>query len=367
MKVIFDQDGSSDDIIALLFLLSCSSDISIEGITIPHTGEVHGEIGAKNMADLCYLYGKPNIPIAYALDQPIHSSGKPFPSFLREIMDNILIGKNIPKHPNPNIINSAVTLMKTILENSDDKLTILATGPLTNIAEFIDTHPLLINKIEKIVIMGGAVHAIGNIKALDPKSDNEVAEWNIYADPKSAETVFQSGIPILLVPLDATNQVPMTKEFYDNLANQDHPGLKLTYQLLKAILDQFGMDIFINHFYLWDPLAAMITHDPKIALTEKIPLLVDLNTAQVKCVDLGSYGSALIDVAVKIINPELILGQLTNKIKSHLITEEKVDSPETISLKITDYLSKFGHFSSENQEKDINHKTDIYAINLTEL
>jgi inosine-uridine nucleoside N-ribohydrolase len=205
---------------------------------------------------------------------------------------------------------------------SDDKVTIIATGPLTNIAEFITTYPRLKDKIQKIVIMGGAIHVKGNIQALDSKSDNTVAEWNIYADPKAAEIVFSSKIPVTLVPLDATNQVPMTEEFYKSLSQQSQPALKLIYQLLKVIVDNYGMEIFINEFYLWDTLSAMICLDPKIAVTEVMSILVNLETAQTKHVEDDPKRSS-IHVATKIPDAELILTRLIKELKSNLLVESK--------------------------------------------
>jgi len=329
MRIIYDNDTSSDDVTALIYLAS-HPNVIIEGITIAATGEAHGPDGARNIADLCYMLGKTDIPIAYGSDKPCDASGKPFPDFLRKIVDSLFMGMDIPKHPNPNVTNSATGLIKNIVEKSEEKITILATGPLTNIAEFIEKYPHLKDKIEKIVIMGGAINVKGNIQALDSKSDNTVAEWNIYADPKAAEIVFLSKIPVTLVPLDATNQVPMTKEFYDSLSQQLQPGLKLIYQLLKVIVDNFGMDLFLKEFYLWDPLAAMICYDPQIAITEPMSVLVDLNTAQVKRINEGSNNSSLINVATKIPEAQLLLRRLIDEIKLNLINIQSRTTPTNI-------------------------------------
>lgn len=346
MRIIVDNDASSDDVTALIYLLS-HPDIVIEGITIAGTGEAHGPNGAENIADLCHLLGKPYTPIAYGNGIPCDLHGKPFPNFLREIIDNLFKDMNIPKNPTPNITSSAIDLIKNIVEVGDEKVTILATGPLTNIAEFIQTHPQLKDKIEKIVIMGGAVNVEGNIQALDHNSNNTVAEWNIYADPKAAEIVFTSNIPVTLVPLDATNQVPMTKEFYDSLSHQLQPGLKLIYQLLTVIVDNFGMEVFLNHFYLWDPLAAMICFDPEIALTESMPILIELKNARTKCVDKGHIGSSIINVATKIIDAQLILKRFIDEIKLNLINFQNKATPISI-------------FSTPNIQADIVQQQSLH-------
>lgn len=329
MKIIYDNDVSSDDVTALIYLAS-HSHIIIEGITIAATGEAHGPNGAKNIADLCAMLGKPDIPIAYGSEKPLDSSGKPFPTFLRTIIDDLFIDMNVPNNPKPNITDSAIQLIKTILEKSHEKVVILATGPLTNIAEFIIKYPYLEEKVEKIVIMGGAVDVKGNIQALDPQSKNTVAEWNIYADPKAAQIVFSSKIPVILVSLDATNQIPVTKEFYESLSQQLQPGLKLIYQLLKVIVDNFGMELFLKEFYLWDPLAAMICFDSNIAITENMSILIDLETAQTKRVDKCHNNSSVISVVTKIPEAELILVRLINEIKSNLINSQSKITPTNL-------------------------------------
>ena len=343
MDVIFDNDGSSDDAVALIYLLT-HPDVVIKGITVAGTGEVHGSIGAQNIADLCKMLGQPDLPIAYGNDKTCDESGKPFPDWLRTVVDELLKDKGVPKNTTPTITDSPVKLINEIIAGNDKKITVVATGPLTNIAEFIKADVAaetgLINQIEKIVIMGGAVSVDGNIKALDKESENELAEWNIYADPKAADIVFSSGIPITLVPLDATNQVPMTEKFYNSLSTQIHPALQLIYQMLKVIVDNIGMEGFINHFYLWDPLAAMICVDPMLAVTESMPLIIDPQTAQTKRVE---NGSSMIDVATKIPQPELILDKLINEIKSNLIAQltGPVKWTQTVEQMIADGATQF--------------------------
>lgn len=321
MKVIFDNDGSTDDVVALIYLLTHPG-VSVEGVSIAATGEAHGPAGANNMADLCHLLGRSKMPIAYGSENSCENSGKPFPDFLRTRMDALFVGKNVPKNPAPVITDSAVELIKNIVEKSNTKITIMATGPLTNIAEFIQQYPALHERIEKIVIMGGAVDVPGNIQALDRESDNVVAEWNLYADPKAAEIVFASKIPVTLVPLDATNQVPMTEDFYNSLNGSNHPAIQLIYNLLKVIVDTFGMKVFLEYFYLWDPLAVMIGVNAELAITEKMFIEMDVENAQTKKVVANVNGASQIDVAVRIPKAELILKRLHDELAMNLINAQ---------------------------------------------
>ncbi|MBS0289275.1 MAG: nucleoside hydrolase [Proteobacteria bacterium] len=342
--VIFDNDGSSDDITALIYLAS-DPNVTIKGITMAATGEAHGLLGAKNMAAFCFQLGIGGIPIAYGTEKPISKSFLPFPDYLRQIIDNILEGKSIKEHPNPIITDNAVELIRTIVQESNDKVTILATGPLTNIAQFIDQYPALTNKIEKIVIMGGAIKAEGNIQALHKESTNKVAECNILADPEAAQRVFSSKIPVVLVPLDATNQVPMTEAFYLSLGLSQNPDHHLIYLLLKDIWDGFGREIFVNHFYLWDPLAAMICTQPAIAEYESMPLVVDLESGQTR-VDVSNESSCHIQVATKILEPKTILSRLMEKITERI--EPKTDLIVSLLDKNAAYTP--GHDKQNNEE-----------------
>ncbi len=266
--VIFDSDASTDDALALM-LIANDPKVNLQAITVTGTGEAHAEPGAKNMAAVARLIGKGNVPVAYGRGEPLTKAGKPFPDFLRQSMDNLLEHTSIKPDASITVGNNAVQLMKQTIEASDGKVAILATGPLTNVAELITQYPKLKTRIEKVVVMGGAVKVPGNIDDLDAKANNKVSEWNFYADPAAAQRVVASGVPVLLIGLDATNQVPITKSFYEGLSLEDQPDLKLSYQMLKVIADRIGEKQFTEVMYLWDGLAAMVMLDPAMAETEK--------------------------------------------------------------------------------------------------
>ncbi|NJC95758.1 MAG: hypothetical protein C3F07_08605 [Anaerolineales bacterium] len=101
--------------------------------------------------------------------------------------------------------------------------------------------------------------------------NNKYAEWNIYIDPVAANIVFKSGIPIVLVPLDATNNVPITCRFYNALGDHlNTPAANLVYDILTANLD------FVDSggFQFWDSLTSAIFTDPSIATFEEFKLIV---------------------------------------------------------------------------------------------
>lgn len=315
---ILDHDGSGDDYIALMLLNS--QKLAIKGITIAATGESLGEKGADNTAAFCYYLGLDEVPIAYGTKTPLSTKYHlPFPDFILDYTTNKLMqDKPLKPHPRPNITPDAVELMRKVMSESAQRVTIVATGPLTNIADFIGKYPqLAADKIEKIVIMGGAVNTHGNIKGLHFTSTNEDGECNIIADPEAAKQVFASNLPIVLVPLDATNQVPLTEEYYHSLALSPNADHQLVYLLLQDIYKLVGHDAFFKTYYLWDPLATMIGMDLSLATYESMALTVDLQTGKTKWDQIRGNAHQT-RVAMNIKEPKTILAKLMDMIGSRL-------------------------------------------------
>lgn len=327
-KVIYDNDAAKDDALALV-LIGNDPGIDLQAITVNGTGEAHGKVGARNMASIAMMMGKTQVPVAYGRSEPLSSAGQPFPDRQRLSTDNMLQGAGLPLADESTIKNNAVELIKNVVSASNDKVTILATGPLTNIAEFIQKYPQLKNRIEKIVVMGGAVNVPGNIQGLVPSSSNNVSEWNFYADPKAVQVVMQSGIPMTLVALDASNQVPLTQDFFEATGVEDQSDLKLVHHLLNIYVADAGDKAFHGLIYAWDELAAMVMLDPSIAQTESMPLKVDVTNGNVKVAKNGE-SSGKVDVVTKIIHPDTFLRNYTAMVKSnHLFVQRKYPQDAT--------------------------------------
>jgi pyrimidine-specific ribonucleoside hydrolase len=162
---------------------------------------------------------------------------------------------------------SALELITSVIESSPEPITIFAVGPLTNIAELLEQNPALTENIGAIYIMGGAIDAPGNVGIDDP-----VAEWNIYIDPSAANIVLRSGAPVTLIPLDATQYVPVTRGFYGQLGMiKQTPEASFVYDMLGANLG------FIDSggFQFWDSLTAAIVTDASLATFETRNILVE--------------------------------------------------------------------------------------------
>ncbi|MFN8419885.1 MAG: nucleoside hydrolase [Anaerolineae bacterium] len=147
------------------------------------------------------------------------------------------------------------------IQNSTEKVTLLTLGPMTNIAEMMQADPSVLSNLAMIYIMGGALAVPGNVM----ETDGELAEWNLYVDPLAAKVVIQSGAPITLIPLDATNQVPLTMAFYRRVASDmTTPSASFLYQVLNK---NQGF-VQSGEYFFWDTLAAAITADESLAQIE---------------------------------------------------------------------------------------------------
>jgi inosine-uridine nucleoside N-ribohydrolase len=256
--VIVDVDMAHEDMHALLYLLQ-HPNVDVKAITVVGTGEAHCEPGVRHALGIVALDGAGNIPIACGRETPL-AGDHGFPAAWREAVDN-LYGLHLPEGGDASPL-SAPELIASVTQGSPEKVSIVAVGPLTNVAEAILASPDMIENVQVIYVMGGAVEVVGNVGLSGVGIDNRFAEWNIYADPQAANIVFNLGAPVTLVPLDATRHAPITIRFYQTLEDQrDSPEADFVYDLLTANLE------FVQSggFQFWDSLTAAILTDESLA------------------------------------------------------------------------------------------------------
>jgi len=273
VPVVIDTDMAVDDWMAILYLLN-RTDISVKGISVTGAGEANCDSGVSNALKLIGLAGRKDIPVACGRETPLAGHHN-FPEEWREFV-NDFAGQEVDTVKNPNAEKDAVELMASLLENSIQKVKILTLGPLTNIAELLRREPQVSGLIDRIYIMGGAVEVPGNIQF--SVSENSAAEWNIYVDPLAASEVFSSGVPVTLVPLDATNLVPLDIEFYSRL-EKDHPEPEALFVFDVLTKGEMGM-IQSNSYYFWDPLAAAIMVNDSLVSYETFNICVDIDEGE---------------------------------------------------------------------------------------
>lgn len=265
--VILDAVMVHEGMFAALFLL-LHPNVDVKAITVSGTGESHCTPGVAHALGLVKLSGHEDIPVACGRETPLMGNHV-FPPEWRQGADDAY-GVNIPAGGTASTL-SASDLIVDIVQNSNEKITIVAVGPLTNVAEALQKTPEISANIKEIYIMGGALNVEGNVGNSGVGIQNQYAEWNIYIDPVAANIVLGSGAPIILVPLDATQDVPVTRKFYKSLGkNLNTPTANLVYELLTANLG------FVDSggFQFWDSLTAAIFTDESIASFQDFSVVV---------------------------------------------------------------------------------------------
>jgi len=267
-NLIIDTDAGSDDLMAIAFLLA-RTDVNIEAITVVN-GLAHVPTGAKNILRLLELAGRTSIPVYLGRETPLNGSNE-FPELWRLMADELPHVEMPSTEKTPESL-SALAFLRERLGNARKPVSILALGPLTNIAEVLSTAPNSVLAIEDLVVMGGAVRVPGNLSAGGPAySDNRTAEWNIFLDPTAARKVFDTVAKCRLVPLDASNTVPLDSAFL--------AAIKKT---AKSKLGLFAAQVLASNrtlieqriFYAWDPLAAVALVNPAVLKISSVSLAV---------------------------------------------------------------------------------------------
>ena len=250
--LLIDTDVAADDLVAISFLLASPS-VEIKAITVSGTGEAHCVAGVDVVLRLLERLDAPEIDVACGRETPI-AGDHAFPDAWRSGVDDGS-GLRLPATSRQPFAGTATEIIATTAEDVDG-LRVLTLGPLTNLAEALKSHPDLVQRLESVYAMGGALFVPGNV-AFGGPSDNEVAEWNIYVDPTAAQVVIDSGLRVRLISLDGTNQVPVTTEFAARI-QQDAtgPGAQILAELFAT--HPFMTD---GTYFLWDPLAAALAAD----------------------------------------------------------------------------------------------------------
>ena len=166
--------------------------------------------------------------------------------------------------------DGAVDLLTTTIGTATSPVHVLSLGPLTNLALAIGQTPELADGIERLVVMGGAFDVGGNTLSF---TSPPVAEFNIWFDPVAAARVFAADVDLTLIPLDATNDVPVTPMLHDAFADlgDDAPAAG------RLLGDHLAASPFSGGVYHWDDLAAAVLTNPELVVTEerRIAVLTD--------------------------------------------------------------------------------------------
>jgi inosine-uridine nucleoside N-ribohydrolase len=252
--ILLDCDPGHDDAIALLLALG-SDELELRGVTTV-AGNQTVEKTTANAIRVLELAGRGEIPVAAGADRPLVREPRVAANVHGETG---LDGPDLPRPRAEPAQEHAVDFLAERLEG----VTLLATGPLTNVALLLARHPEA--RPERIVLMGGAI-AEGNV--------TPAAEFNIWADPEAAARVFASGIDVTMVGLDVTHKALVTAARAEQLRQAGRIG-----KVVAELLDFYGL--FHREVYGFDgsPIhdAVAVAHviDPTLLTTASVNVQVD--------------------------------------------------------------------------------------------
>lgn len=230
-NVILDCDPGHDDAIAIIIAASKRSHLNILGITTV-AGNVEVEKNTVNALKICGLLNL-DVPVYQGSVRPMVKQSEIAPEIHGETgMD----GPELPEPSKTHEHQHAVDFIINTVKSSGEKVTLVPTGPLTNIAMALVKAPEIKENIEEIVLMGGGT--FGNW--------TPAAEFNIYVDAEGARVVFESGVPVTMFGLDVTHQVIADKNVQERYAEIDNRTANFVSDLLiffgKAYKDHFGFE-----------------------------------------------------------------------------------------------------------------------------
>jgi len=256
------MDGGIDDALALILAMRTDT-LEVSGITAV-SGNVSVDQATINALRVVELVGRGNVWVARGLAKPLVRDPIRATSFHGKdgLGDSHLPSPKLKPHKNDALSQLSVELASA----QNRELTIIATGPLTNIAALFTKEPDAARRIKEISIMGGAYglteYGIGN--------ETPTAEFNIYSDPEAAKVVFESGVPLRAVGLDVT-MIPAAQ-----LSLSDYSSIKRSTSRIAMFASRIlARAMRKRRFALHDPMAVVAVSKPSMFTFENLPVVVE--------------------------------------------------------------------------------------------
>ena len=255
IPVIFSHGGAPCDIGALVFLTK-HSNVDLIGMVLSN-GEFHPTNAMDDWPVFLYdVLDYDNAAIALGTETPLDPNSHEFPADWRSGADDFW-GLKLPEQVSEFDTSVGHELIIDLVNNSPQKVTIIAMGALTDIALALQQDLGIIDNISHIIIMGGAFNVRGNLDEGPEWSSNEVAEWNIYIDSLAAKIVFNSGVPLSIIPLDSTF-LRIQADDIKTIKTINDPGVKYVTQMWNK---QWGWEN--REFFIWDTVTATAITNPE--------------------------------------------------------------------------------------------------------
>lgn len=264
-RVLLDCDPGHDDAMAIL-LAAASPALELEAITTVAGNQTLDKV-TLNARRVCSIAGIHDVPIAAGRDAPLHRE--------RIVAEDIhgasgLDGVDweeptVPQDPRDGVD----VIIEHALRDDARPVTLVAVGPLTNVAAALTREPRIAGRIERISIMGGAI-GLGN--------RTPSAEFNIYADPEAADVVFGSRVPITLVPLEVTHRALAMEPILERIAALDTPVARMSVALMRFFAETYERVFGFEAPALHDPCAVAAVIDPTVVHASPMNVAVELDS-----------------------------------------------------------------------------------------
>jgi Inosine-uridine nucleoside N-ribohydrolase len=273
--VIIDCDPGLDDAIALMVAFAWPDLLDVRAITCAAGNQTVSKTFHNALRIARHLNA--NLPVARGTEKPLI---KPLIPAEKAFGETGLEGMEITKEMIPPSPLSAFDLITKVLTESKEKVTLIATAPLTNIAQVLSVRPQLKKKIDHITLMGGS-SLEGNM--------TPVTEFNIFIDPEAARIVFDSGIPITMFSLDVTCKAYTTQQDIEQIASLGNKAGKMVEDLLHHYL-AYSRQMGLNGVAIHDACTVIYELKPEI-FTAIESVNVSVDTSGGPC-----YGCTLVDL-----------------------------------------------------------------------
>lgn len=261
-NIYFNHDGNIDDLVSLLLLLQ-APDIKLIGISaIDGDGYIDPSVEAcRKMVDKFNLRGD-KLEVAHSNSRAIHQFPKewrmaPYSFNYFPILNETGEIKT-PEAPLPAHLD-----MIDKIKKADGPVTLVMTGPITDLARALDEDSSIQSKIEKVYWMGGSLDGHGNVVSVDADGTQE---WNAFWDPDAVKRVLNSDLEIQMVGLESTEELPLTDELRQHWASlRKYPAIDLVGLGYSLIISVSNAEL-----YLWDVLTTMSALYPEIVKTRQV-------------------------------------------------------------------------------------------------
>lgn len=323
--VFFDHDGGIDDLLSQMLLLTMPGK-EVIGIAVT-PADCYIEPALESSHKILQLFERTDIPLGRGELNGVNA----FPAEWRaepEVVNAFPEMMNLSETPDPYNYPTATELYIQQLSAANRPVTIVITGPCSTLVNALEQAPEIKDKIKQVIWMGGAFEVPGNVQNYQ---HNGSAEWNVYWDPARSQKLVEAGLALVCVPLDASNQVPVSKNFLSRLAGQSgHALSELAAQYWATTIDTIPS--YVYTYFMWDVLAMSYI---------AIPDAFTLKTAGVRVgLQPPNEGQTIIDEAggnriqyASAVNKDNFFGYLLEQLKTPIILDKQ---PEMMNTTLED-------------------------------